>query len=151
MTGPRLELVPVDQDVAFDFIRRHHRHHVPPPGDILRVGLARAGELVGVATWGRCVARGLNDGFTAEVTRCCALPDARNACSMLYGACVRMALAAGYRRVVTYILASENGASARAAGFRVVAEVKGRSWSCRSRPRLDKHPTQDKLRLEVTA
>lgn len=150
-----LELIPVDQAEVFAFIRLHHRHHIPPPGDILRVGVvAREGEkrgcLVGVATWGRPTARGLNDGFTAEITRVCS-DGTTNVCSMLYGACVRMALAAGYRKVVTYVLASEGGASAKAAGFRVVAEVKGRSWSCRSRPRTDKHPTQDKLRLEIAA
>lgn len=150
-----LELIPVDQAEAFAFIRLFHRHHRPPVGDILRVGVvARVGEkrgcLVGVACWGRPVARGLNDGFTAEITRVCS-DGTPNVCSMLYGACVRMALAAGYRKVVTYVLATEGGASARAAGFRVVAEVKGRSWSCQSRPRVDRHPTQDKLRLERVA
>lgn len=41
------------------------------------------------------------------------------------------------------------GTSLRAAGWRLVAEVDGRSWSCPSRPRVDQHPTQDKLRWEV--
>lgn len=144
-----LELVPLTQDVAFAFIREHHRHHIPPPGDILRVGVTMDGQLVGVATWGRCVARGLNDGFTAELTRL-ATDGTRNACTKLYGAVARMAFAAGYRKVVTYVLKSEGGASAKAAGWRIVAEVKGRSWSTPSRPRIDKHPLQDKLRLEVT-
>lgn len=142
-----LELTPIDQSTAFDFIRRWHRHHIPPPGDVLRVGVALDGGLVGVACWGRPVARSLDDGFTAEITRVCSDGTA-NACSMLYGACIRMALAAGYRKVVTYILASENGSSARASGFRIVAQITGRSWSTPSRPRMDKHPTQDKLRLE---
>ena len=146
----KLELAPLDQETAFDFIRQYHRHHEPPPGDILRVGIVLDGELVGAATWGRCVARELNDGFTAEITRVCS-DGTPNVCSMLYGACVRMALAAGYRKVVSYVLASETGASAKAAGFRVVAHVKGRSWSCKSRPRIDKHPTQDKFRLEFAA
>jgi hypothetical protein len=145
---PDLELVPVDQETAFAFIRQHHRHHLPPPGDILRVGVALEGRLVGVATWGRPVARSLNDGFTAELTRL-ATDGTPNAASKLYGAVARMAFAAGYRRVVTYVLASETGISAKAAGWRLVAEVRGRSWSCPSRPRLDKHPLQAKLRFEV--
>jgi hypothetical protein len=29
-----------------------------------------------------------------------------------------------------------------------VGVVKGRSWSSESRPRVDKHPTQDKLRWQ---
>jgi hypothetical protein len=46
-------------------------------------------------------------------------------------------------------LASEPGTSLRAAGWRVVADVRGRSWHCKSRPRVDRHPTQDKLRWEA--
>lgn len=54
-----------------------------------------------------------------------------------------------HKRVITYTLATEGGASLRAAGFRVVADVRGRSWSCPSRPRVDKHPLQNKLRWEA--
>ena len=39
-------------------------------------------------------------------------------------------------------------ASLIAAGFKVVAEVKGASWSRTSRPRVDKSPKQDKFRWE---
>lgn len=55
----------------------------------------------------------------------------------------------GYRKLVTYILDTEPGISLKAAGWRCVAKVRGRSWSCESRPRVDKHPTQGKLRWEV--
>src|SRR5262249_26340563 len=158
-----LELVPLDQATAFAFIAEHHRTHEAPPGDILRVGATYRGVLIGVATWGRCVAGPLNDGFTAELTRCATdgvkRPTGRvncegeptfvNVASFLEGAIARMVFAAGYRRLVSYILKSERGTSYRAAGWRVVAEVRGRSWNCKSRPRVDKHPTQDKLRLEV--
>ena len=41
----------------------------------------------------------------------------RNACSKLYGACVRIAREMGYSKVITYILASEDGASLRASNF----------------------------------
>jgi hypothetical protein len=40
---------------------------------------------------------------------------------------------------------------ATGAGFKVVAEVRGRSWHTPSRPRVDSHPTEDKLRWELTA
>lgn len=72
----------------------------------------------------------------------------RNACSMLYGAAWRAARALGYRKMVTYILAEEAGLSLRAAGWRCVGEAGGGSWSCPSRPRVDLHPTQTKLRWE---
>jgi hypothetical protein len=93
------------------------------------------------------VARGLWDGVTAEVTRL-ATDGERNACSFLYGACRRTILAHGFVRGLTYILASESGVSLRAAGWTKGPTVKGRSWSCASRPRVDKHPTEDKVRWQ---
>jgi hypothetical protein len=36
----------------------------------------------------------------------------------------------------------------RAAGWKLIAEVKGRSWDTPSRPRTDKHPTTPKLLWE---
>jgi hypothetical protein len=57
----------------------------------------------------------------------------------------------GHRRLVTYILEGEDGASLRAAGLRKVEIVRGRSWSCASRPRVDKHPTTPKWRWELAA
>jgi hypothetical protein len=84
------------------------------------------------------------------VTRCCT-DGAANACSLLYGACWRAARALGYRRLVTYTLTTEPGTSLRAAGWRVVGAVRGRSWHCASRPRVDRHPTLDKLCWEPAA
>lgn len=144
-----LELVPMSLSDAAEFCSQHHRHHKPPVGGLFAVGVA-AGELVrGVAIVGRPVARGNQDGWTAEVTRV-ATDGARNACSMLYAACWRAARALGYRKLITYTLASESGASLRAAGWRTVGEVRGRTWSCPSRPRVDRHPLQDKLRWECS-
>lgn len=135
---------------AAEFCSQHHRHHKPPVGGLYAVGVADAsGSVRGVAAVGRPVARGNQDGWTAEVTRV-ATDGARNACSMLYAACWRAARALGYRKLITYTLAAESGASLRAAGWRVVGEVRGRSWSCPSRPRVDRHPLQEKLRWEAT-
>lgn len=78
-----------------------------------------------------------------EVTRLCTDGEP-NGCSMLYGAARRAAIAKGYRRGLTYILASETGASLRAAGWRFLWHVPGRSWDTPSRRRTDKHPTEDK-------
>lgn len=111
--------VPVTQGQVKAFILEHHRHHVPSPGDKFRIGAAHAGsdELVGVAQVGNPVSRNLNDGFTLEVTRLCSNGD-RNVCSFLYAKCARIAKEMGYRRIITYILESEDGASLRAAGWR---------------------------------
>jgi hypothetical protein len=96
---------------------------------------------------GRPVARHLDDGWTVEVNRV-ATDGTRNACSMLYAASWRAARAMGYRRMVTYTLDTEPGTSLRAAGWKIVGEVTARSWSCPSRPRVDKSPHQGKLRWE---
>jgi hypothetical protein len=145
-----LQLQPLTRDQAFAFVRRHHRHHGPPVGHKFSIGVQRAGELVGVIVIGRPVARHLDDGYTVEATRCCT-DGARNAASKLYAAGWRAARAMGYRRFVTYTLAHETGESLRAAGLRVVAEIRGRSWDTPTRRRLDKHPTSDKHRWEIVA
>lgn len=133
---------------AAEFCAQHHRHHKPPIGGLFAVAVADGRNVRGVAIVGRPVARGNNDGWTAEVTRV-ATDGTRNACSMLYAACWRAARALGYRKLITYTLAEESGSSLRAVGWRVVGEVRGRSWSCKSRPRVDRHPLQNKLRWEV--
>ncbi|QDP64123.1 MAG: putative adenine modification enzyme [Prokaryotic dsDNA virus sp.] len=138
-------LRPITYRAACDFIERLHRHHKPPQGHKFSVGLDGGAGLIGVAVIGRPVARGADDGFTAEVTRLCT-DGSPNACSALYGAAARAAKAMGYRRIITYTLESETGASLRASGWRRDGSVNGRSWSCPSRPREDKHPTVPKTR-----
>lgn len=127
---------PVTLREVKDFVTRLHRHHKAPVGHKYSVGVEEDGRLCGVACVSRPVARLLDDGFTAEVTRLCTDGTA-NACSVLYGACRRIAKAMGYRRLLTYTLATEPGTSLRASGWRVTGEVPGRSWSCPSRPRED--------------
>lgn len=143
-----MQLVPLKRDEAKAWVEKHHRHNKPPLGDVFRVGLALDGQIVGVAIAGRPVARGLDDGRTLEVTRVCTV-GLKNACTMLYGACRRAAAALGYQRLVTYTLASEPGTSPSAAGFVRVREVKGRQWSCPSRPRELFDTTPDKIAWEM--
>jgi len=144
-----LAIVPCTIGEARAFVAEVHRHHPAPVSALWAHGVASGDDIVGVAIVGRPVARHLDDGWTVEVTRVAVREGYPNACSMLYGAAWRAARAKGYRKAVTYTLASENGASVRAAGWRVVGEVKGRSWDTPSRPRVDKHPTQNKFRWEV--
>jgi hypothetical protein len=147
----RLVIVPCELDEANEFVRRHHRHHKPARGHRFSLAVAdEAGEVRGVAIVGRPVARVLDDGLTLEVNRV-ATDGCPNACSALYGACRRAGFALGYRRLVTYTLPEEGGASLRGAGWKVLGESKGGSWSCPSRPRVDLHPLQKKLRWEVSA
>ena len=144
-----LSIVPTTLTEASAFVGQHHRHHKPPQGGLFAVAVARGGEVVGVAIVGRPVARMSDDGFTAEVTRLCVIEGAKNACSKLYSAAWRAARALGYLRCVTYTLSSEPGISLRGAGWRLVGEAGGGSWSRAGRPRVDLHPLQVKLRWEV--
>lgn len=144
----KLRLMPISFAAAAEFVSLHHRHHTPPVGHKFSLAAMLGDELEGVAIVGRPVSRHRQDGRTLEVTRLCTLGH-RNACSFLYGAASRAAFSLGYSRIGTYILDSETGISLRAAGWKLIAEVKGRSWDCPSRPRLDKHPTGGKLLWET--
>ena len=143
-------LQPVTFREACAFIDALHRHHEPPAGCLFCLGVSEGGQVVGVAIVGRPVSRMLQDGWTAEVTRL-ATDGTKNACSKLYGAAWRAARAIGYRRLVTYTLPEEGGASLRAAGWRLLGEAGGGSWDRKDRPRVDTHPTQEKLRWEVAS
>lgn len=153
MTGranTALSLTPITLREANAFVAAHHRHHQPARGCIVTLAVSDDVGVRGVAIVGRPVSRMLSDGWTAEVVRVCT-DGARNACSMLYGAAWRACRAIGYRRLVTYTLPEEGGASLRAAGWRCIGEAGGGSWSRKGRPRVDLHPTQVKLRWEVGA
>lgn len=145
-----LTLTPITQREANAYVAQHHRHHKPVTGAIVCVAVSDGDEVQGVAIVGRPVARMLDDGYTAEVLRCCT-NGTRNACSMLYGASWRAVRALGYRKLVTYTLPQEGGASLRAAGWRCIGEAGGGTWSRKHRPRVDTHPTQAKLRWEQEA
>ena len=143
----RLNLQPISFAEASAFIVTHHRHHIPSVSHKFSIGLNDGTKVVGVVVVGRPVSRNRDDGYTAEILRCCT-DGTPNACSKLYAAAWRAARAMGYRRIGTYILSSESGVSLLASGYRFIYETKGGSWSCASRPRIDKHPTQRKLLYE---
>lgn len=144
--------VPMTIKAAKIFVGKYHRHNKPPQGGLFAVGCASGEGVIGVAIVGRPVARLLQNGFTAEVTRTCVLQGSqKGANSFLYGACWRAARALGYRKLVTYSLKRESGASLRGAGFKVIAEVKQESpgWDRKARHR-DWQPIygEDKIRWE---
>ena len=147
--GKKLDVAPISLGEANAFVGQHHRHHKPVVGHKFSMAVVdEAGTVHGVAIVGRPVARGNDNGLTLEVTRV-ATDGTQNACSALYGAARRAAFALGYRRLITYILQSEPGTSLKAAGWRCLGERGGGSWSCPSRPRVDKHPTEPKLIFEA--
>jgi hypothetical protein len=56
---------------------------------------------------------------------------------MLYGAAWRVAKNLGYKRLITYTLPDEGGASLRGAGWRLIGFAGGGNWNTKSRPRID--------------
>lgn len=126
-----LEARPIFRKAARRWIWEHHRHNVPPAGWLGAVAIYESDRLCGVGTLGRPTGPGLQDGRTAEITRCCT-DGTKNAASMIYGRLCRAAAAFGYTDVITYTLASEPGTSLRAAGFELDSEPRARDAWVRS-------------------
>ena len=145
-----LALVPVSLRGANEFVRQHHRHHKPTVGHKFSIGVQEDGRLAGVAICGRSVSRFLDDGYPLEVNRLCT-DGTKNACSMLYGAAARAARAMGYRKIITYILDTEHGASLRAVGFVREGPAGGLEWTGRRKPKdSGQYPRQMKTRWSKT-
>lgn len=139
---------PISFKDACSYIATYHRHHKPPQG--WKFGVSARdddGIIHGVAMIGRPVSRMIDQDNTLEVIRLCT-DGSKNACSMLYGSCRRIAKEMGYARIITYILASESGTSLKASGWVMTGETSGGSWSRPSRGRTDDHPLEKKQRWE---
>lgn len=119
----KLYIVPVNLERANAFVSLLHRHNKAVPGAKFCLGVIdEDGTLRGVAIIGRPVARLLDDGLTLEVNRV-ATDGSPNTCSALYAAARKTAFAMGNKRLVTYTLQAESGASMRGAGWKRVAET----------------------------
>lgn len=126
-------IVPVTLRRANDFVSMFHRHtgRTSRNGGKFAMPIANAGALMGVAIVGNPLSATLMDGLTAEVLRVCVTPFVpRGSCSQLYGACWRAWRAMGGRRMITYTLESEDGASLRGAGWQIAGKTKptGDGW-----------------------
>ena len=139
-----IELTPISIRDAKKFVTENHRHNKAPVGAKFCIGVNERWEewnpfmgrtvkyerLVGVAMCGRPISASLQDGFTAEVLRVCTLEDSpKNCCSMLYSACWKAWKAMGGKRILTYTLQKEYGASVKSAGWEIVAESEPTSWN----------------------
>ena len=142
-----MRIIPIHFAQANAFVVSIHRHHGRVVGYKFALGVCgeTSADVHGVAICGRPVARRSDDGLTIEVVRL-ATDGAKNACSMLYGACARVAREMGYQRILTYTLESEPGTSLKASGWKFDGTTGGGSWSVPSRPRVDKHPLVPKKR-----
>lgn len=148
---------PISLREANAYVADNHRHNSPVRGHKWSVACYDGDRLCGVGICGRPVSRKLDDGLTVEIYRVCT-DGTYNACSILYGACSKVARAMGYKKIVTYTLLSEPGASLKASGFINCGKAGGISWDVPSRPREvyltisekkeRKYPGEKKIRWE---
>lgn len=144
-SNPALSIRPIHLKQAREFVAKWHRHSIPPVGGKFAVACYSGDVLCGVAICGRPVARRSDDGVTLEIYRNCT-DGTRNACSKLYGACLRIARSMGYVRVLTYTLSSECGSSLRASNFICEGEAGGVTWTGSRKRDYYVSPTEKKVR-----
>lgn len=143
-----LLVVPIELSEANAFIAALHRHHAPVVGHRFSIGCVDdSGVLHGVCVVGRPVARlAGSPRDVAEVTRL-ATDGTYNACSILYAAAAKATKAMGFRRIQTYTLPVEGGASLRAVGWRDEGSAGGGQWKhTDGKPRRTDQPTDRKNR-----
>lgn len=124
----KLRIIPCTYRQAADYVNRYHRHHNASVGCKFCIAVSDGEAEHGVAICGRPVSRHLDNGYTLEILRVCT-DGTPNACSMLYGACCRIAKQMGYTDVYTYTLRSEDGASLKASNFECEGTAGGTHWT----------------------
>jgi len=149
----RVTVVPCTFPKANALVDKWHRHHAKLPGGfawyccVAVVG----GEVVGTAIAGRPTNRNNDDKQTVEVLRV-ATDGTPNAPSALLGACARAARSLGARRILTYTLDEESGASLRGAGWERTGDgIRSFFHTGKSRTRAVKraHHDKEKVRWEL--
>lgn len=143
-----LQIRPIHLKEAKDYIKKYHRHNIPPVGGKFAISCFDGDKMCGVAICGRPTARKIDNGTTLEIYRNCT-DGTYNACSKLYGACCRIAKNMGYQKVITYTLESENGASLKASNFNYCGQAGGIAWTGERRRDYYISPEEMKNRWEV--
>lgn len=139
----------IDLKSANNYVEKYHRHNLPTQGYIFAIGLFENDIVIGVAICGRPVARLLDDGKTIEILRVCTR-GARNANSQLYSYAKKLSIKKGFKRVITYTLYSESGASLRAISAQPTKVSNGnRQWTNRPNRRFQEVVSQPKIRWEL--
>lgn len=124
----RLKALPVTIKKANLFIKKHHRHHRPTTKNCGKWAISVVdtitNEIVGVAISGNPVSATYMDGVTVEITRLCVSDYApKGTSSFLLSRCSKIWRLMGGKRIITYTLAYESGASLKGAGWEKVGDV----------------------------
>lgn len=144
-----LDNQPISFKEACRFILDHHSHLRPPQGHKFSIAANDGEKVVGVVIVGRPTARHLDNGWTLEVTRCCVADNVPNAASFLYAKARQAAKALGFKRLITYTLATESGTCLIADQWKELWKAGGGTWNRKNRPRVDTHPLEQKMLWEA--
>jgi hypothetical protein len=118
---------PITIKQANEFIKMYHRHNRPTTNNCGRWAIAaiKDDEIFGVLIAGNPVSATYMDGYTIELTRICVKEDApMGTCSFLISKSCMIWKIMGGRKMITYTLDSESGASLRGAGWEQMGVVK---------------------------
>lgn len=143
IAADRLRLRPWTVKQGIPFVARVHRHLPKVQGAMWCISVRRGDEVVGVALVGHASRLLAEDDATLCVIRVAVIEGVPNACSMLYGACSKMARACGSDNLVTYTLPDESGISLIAAGWISDGLTEGGEHdrpSRRRKPAIDPRP-----------
>lgn len=146
----KIKSKPITIKRANEFVQANHRHHRPTSRNTGKWAISAVcsdtEQLFGVAISGNPVSATYMDGFTLEVTRLCVLEDApKGTCSFLLANCAAIWKRMGGKRILTYTLDYESGASLKGAGWEQVGTVSPHNnWKNKSK--MDGKP-RDELKI----
>lgn len=148
-----MEVIPITLKKANEFVTVYHTHNKKVVGCKFCIGVNVNNVLEAVAIVGRPVARKLDDSFTVEILRLCTKQKGiKNLCSLLYSRSWKIWKLMGGKRIITYTLESENGASLKASGFVITGEVKSfkknTGWTSRTNRKWQQIQEQKRIRWE---
>ena len=123
-----LRVFPATLKQANGVVALLHRHHKPVVGHRFSLAVRDEFHVHGAAIVGRPVAREVSQYEVAELTRL-VTDGTKNACSILYAACARVAKEMGFLKIQTYILEDEPGTSLIAAGWIFDGHTQGGDWN----------------------
>jgi hypothetical protein len=130
---------PITIKEANKFVDEHHRHHRPTTRNCGKWAISAidniSNDLAGVAICANPVSATYMDGYTLEVTRLCVKDNCpKGTASFLLAKCAKIWGQMGGRKIITYTLDYESGASLKGAGWEVIASVKPHnSWNRKSK------------------
>lgn len=138
-----MKISQISFSAAAIYCNSFHSHLKAPRGYKFALALTEKNTTHAIVICGRPVNRNF-DSDVIEVTRVISITRKKNSCSMLLAAARRLAKAKGFKKIISYTRADEQGTIYKADNWKQVAKIKGRQWHGRK-----KHEIIDKYRWEM--